>query len=171
MTRLAADGIPSDVLHFVFIGDPSAPGTGIWPNLEADMDSTLGASTTNFLLNLFHITGVLGNETPTDLYPATIYSFDPDPVPNFQQVFEEKGLFGALLDILYPHVEYLGLTPAQVADATTSTDGDLTFVHISDMGVNNPDAWLSAVFEHGAANSGLFQSLFDSLQLLFDNSY
>ena len=32
MTQLAADGIPSADLHFVFIGDPSLPG-GIWPNL------------------------------------------------------------------------------------------------------------------------------------------
>jgi hypothetical protein len=171
MTRLADAGIPSDDLHFVFIGDPSTPVTGVWSNLEADADATLGASTTNYLLTLFHINSVLGNVTPTDLYPATIYSFDPDPVPNFQQVFEEKGLFGALLDILGPHVEYLGLTPDQIADSTTSTDGDLNFVHISDSDVNNFDAELSAIFEHGAANSGLFQSISESLQLLFGISY
>jgi hypothetical protein len=135
------------------------------------MDAILGTKLTNFLLTLFHMNSVLGNETPDDLYPATIYSFDPDPVPNFSDVFEEKGLFGALLDIFGPHVEYLGLTPDQIADSTTSTDGELTFVHISDSDVNDPDAWLSAVFENGAANSGLFQSLSDSLQLLFDNSF
>jgi hypothetical protein len=171
MSRLEEAGIPSEDLHFVFIGDPSVPGTGAWPNLEADMDAVLGAKLTNFLLTLLDMNSVLGNETPDDLYPATIYSFDPDPVPNFQDVFEEKGLWGALLDILGPHVEYLGLTPDQIADSTTSTDGDLTFVDISDNDVNDLDAWLSAVFEHGAANSGLFQSISDSLQLLFDNSF
>jgi hypothetical protein len=169
MSRLAAAGIPSDDLHFVFIGDPSTPD-GVWQYLEAAMDATLGTSTTDFLLNLFHITGVLGNLTPDDLYPATIYSLDTDPVPNFQEVFETKGFWGALLDILGPHVEYLGLTPAQVADATTSIDGDLTYVDISG-DINDFDAWTSAVFEHGAANSGLFQSISDSLQLLFDNSF
>jgi PE-PPE domain len=169
MSRLEEAGIPSDDLHFVFIGDPSTPG-GLWPNLEAAMDQTLGASTTNSLLNLFQITGVLGNVTPDDLYPATIYSLDTDPVPNFQEVFQTKGLWGALLDVLGPHVEYLGLTPAQVADATTSTDGDLTYVDIPS-NINNFDAWIGAVFEHGAANSGLFQSVFDSLLLFFDHTF
>src|ERR1700761_450888 len=36
MTQLQADGIPSADLHFVFIGDPSMPVTGVWSNLEAD---------------------------------------------------------------------------------------------------------------------------------------
>ena len=171
MTRLEEAGIPSSDLHFVFIGDPSTPVTGVWSNLLADADSTLGASTANSLLNLFGITGVLGNVTPNDLYPATIYDLPGDPVPNFQEVFQQQGLFGALLEILYPHVWYLGLTPTQVADATTTTDGDLTFVNISDSDINGIDAWIGAVFDHGAADSGLFQSVFDSLELLFFNTY
>ena len=28
------DSIPLDDLHFVFIGDPSLEGTGVWPNLD-----------------------------------------------------------------------------------------------------------------------------------------
>jgi hypothetical protein len=171
MSRLEAAGIPSADLHFVFIGDPSTPITGAWSNLEADMDSVLGPSLTNTLLMDLDMNSVLGNVTPDDVYPATIYSFGPDPVSNFQQVFEAKGLGGALLDILGPHVEYLGLTPAQISDATTSTDGDLTFVNISDNGVNNLDAWLTALLEHGVADSGPFQSVFQSLELLFFNTY
>jgi PE-PPE domain len=171
MSRLEAAGIPSADLHFVFIGDPSTPVTGVWSNLEPDMDSTLGTSTTNYLLNLLDLNSTLGNVTPDDLYPATIYSFELDPVSNFQQVFEVKGLFGALLDILGPHVEYLGLTPAEIADATTVIDGDLTFVNISDSGVNNADAWLTALLEHGVADSNPLQSVFQSLELLFFNTY
>jgi hypothetical protein len=170
MTQLQADGIPSDDLHFVFIGDPSLPG-GIWPNLEPDMDAVLGPSLTNTLLTDFNFGAVLGNLTPDDLYPATIYSLDTDPVPNFQDVFESQGLYGALLDIFGPHVEYLGLTPDQVADATTTTNGDLTLVDISDADINNADAWLSAVFEHGAAGSGLLESVFQSLELFFTNTF
>lgn len=169
MTRLAEAGIPSSDLHFVFIGDPSTPG-GAWSTLEAAMDAALGTSLTNYLLNLFHINDVLGNLTPDDLYPTTIYSLDTDPVPNFQAVYEAQGLWGALLNVVGPHVEYLGLTPAQVADATTSTDGDLTYVDISG-NINNVDAWISAVFSHGASNSGLIHSVAGSLQLFFDNSY
>ncbi|HTZ13196.1 MAG TPA: PE-PPE domain-containing protein [Mycobacterium sp.] len=170
MTQLQADGIPSDDLHFVFIGDPSLPG-GIWPNLEPDMDAVLGPSLTNTLLTDFNFGAVLGNVTPDDLYPATIYSLATDPVPNFQDVFEAKGLYGALLDIFGPHVEYLGLTPTEVADATTTTNGDLTLVDISDADINNADAWLSAVFEHGAAGSGLLESVFESLQLFLTNTF
>ncbi len=169
MTQLAEaqNPIPPGDLHFVFIGDPSFPVTGVWTNLQADMDATLGPRLTDYLLTRFDMTQVLGNVTPNDLYPATIYTFDHDPVPDFQQVFDEKGLFGALLGILGPHVEYLGLTPAQVADATTTTDGDLTFQNISDSDVHNIDAWLSAVFVHGAANDGLLQSVLDSIHLFF----
>ncbi len=169
MTQLAEaqNPIPPGDLHFVFIGDPSTPVTGAWSNLEPDMTATLGPHLTDYLLTRFDMTQVLGNVTPNDLYPATIYSFDPDPVANFQQVFDEKGLFGALLGILGPHVEYLGLTPAEIANATTSTDGDLTFQNISDSGVHNFDAWLSALLEHGVANSDPLQSVFDSIQLFF----
>ena len=171
MTQLEADkNIPTDDLHFVFIGDPSLPG-GIWPNLEPDMDALLGPSLTNTLLTDFNFDAVLGNLTPDDLYPATIYSLDTDPVPNFQDVFEANGLLGALLDIFGPHVEYLGLTPTEVADATTTTNGDLTLVDISDGDINNVDAWLSAVFEHGAAGSGLLESVFESLQLYLTNMF
>jgi hypothetical protein len=170
MTQLQADGIPSDDLHFVFIGDPSLPG-GIWPNLEPDMDALLGPSLTNTLLTDFNFGAVLGNLTPDDLYPATIYSLDTDPVPNFQDDFEAKGLLGALLDVFGPHVEYVGLTPTEVADATTTTNGDLTLVDISDADIYNADAWLSAVFEHGAFGSGLLESVFQSLQLFLTNTF
>jgi hypothetical protein len=170
MTQLQADGIPSDDLHFVFIGDPSLPG-GVWPNIVADADSVLGASTTNALLTDFGIDGVLGNLTPTDLYPTTIYSLDGDGVADFQQDFEEGGLLQTIEGLFVNHVEYLGLTPEQVADATTTTNGDLTLVDISDADVNNFDAWISAVFEHGAAGSGLLESVINSLDLFLTNSF
>jgi hypothetical protein len=170
MSRLEAAGIPSDDLHFVFIGDPSL-ATGIGPNLMAALDSVLGPAKADSILTLLGMDSAVEGVTPDDLYPATIYSLDTDPVANFQQVFEAKGLDGALLDIFGPHVEYLGLTPAQIADATTSTDGDLTFVDISDSDVNNVDAWLTALLEHGVADSGPFQSVFESLELAFFNTY
>ncbi|MEO6793322.1 MAG: PE-PPE domain-containing protein [Mycobacterium sp.] len=170
MTRLAEAGIPSEYLHFVFIGDPSTPD-GIWQHLEAAMEATLGASLTNYLLTLFGITDVLGNLTPNDLYPATIYGLPGDPVSNFQEVYSSDGLWGALLSVLGPHVWYLGLTPEQVADATSSIDGSLTYVDINDSDINGFDAWINAVFSGGAANSGLFESVWDSLQLLFNNFF
>jgi hypothetical protein len=169
MTQLAEAGIPSDDLHFVFIGDPSLPG-GIWPNLIPDMDTIFGSSLTNSILTVVGLDGVLGNLTPDDLYPATIYTLAGDGVADFQQDFTAGGLLGTIEGLFVQHVEYLGLTPTQVADATTSTDGDLTFVDISD-NINNFDAWISAVFEHGAAGSGLIESVLESLQLYFTNMF
>ena len=64
------------------------------------------------------------------------------------------------------------MTPAEIADATTSTaPGSLiTNVDIPDT-FNNADAWLSAVFEHGAAGSGLLESVFQSLEFYLTNSF
>jgi PE-PPE domain len=169
MTQLEEAGIPSDDLHFVFIGDPSLPGA-VWPNLVPDMDSIFGASETNTILTDLGFDGVLGNLTPDDLYPATIYTLDTDGVADFQEDFESGGLLSTISHLFIQHVEYLGLTPTQVADATTTTDGDLTLVDISD-NINNGDAWLSAVFEHGAAGSGLLESVLESLELYFTNTF
>jgi hypothetical protein len=170
MSQLEAYGIPSQDLHFVFIGDPSLPD-GVWPNIVADMDSVLGSSTTNTLLTDFGIDGVLGNLTPTDLYPTTIYTLDGDGVAQFQQDFESGGLLQDIEGLFIQHVEYLGLTPTEVADSTTTVDNLVTNVDISINDVNQFDTWLSAVFEHGAAGSGLLESLINSIDLFFTNSF
>jgi len=171
MTQLEADGIPSADLHFVFIGDPSLADTGVWPNLVPDLDSLFGTSVTNTLLTDLGFDGVLGNVTPDDLYPTTIYSLDGDGVAQFQPDFESGGLLGTIEGLFLQHVEYLGLTPAEIADASITTNGaDLTYVDIPD-NFNNGDAWLSAVFEHGAAGSGLLESVFQSIELYLTNSF
>ena len=164
------DSIPLDDLHFVFIGDPSLEGTGVWPNLVPDLDSIFGSTLTDKLLTDFGFDGVLGNLTPTDLYPTTIYTLDTDGVADFQKDFESGGLISTISHLFIQHVEYLGLTPDQVANAMTTTDGNLTLVNISD-NINNADAWLSAVFEHGAAGSGLLESVFQSLELYLTNMF
>jgi hypothetical protein len=172
MSRLAADHIPSADLHFVFIGDPSLADTGAWPNLLPDLDSLLGTSLTNTLLTDLGFDGILGNVTPDNIYPTTIYTLDGDGVAQFQPDFESGGLLGTIEGLFLQHVEYLGLTPAEIADGTTSTDpGSLiTNVDIPDT-FNNADAWLSAVFEHGAAGSGLLESVFQSLEFYLTNSF
>jgi hypothetical protein len=161
MTQLAQDGIPGDELHFVFIGDPSTPG-GISPNLEPDLAAILGPGIANFVINLGDMKGAGGIVTPDDLYPVTIYTLDTDGIADFQEDFKAGGLSDADVHQTFQHLEYMGLTPAEVANATTSTDGDITYIDMSD-NINNLDAWFSA-FEHGIASSGLFESIFDSLQ-------
>jgi PE-PPE domain len=166
------DMIPSADLHFVFIGDPSLPETGLWPNLVPDLDSLIGPEKTSTILTNLGFDQVLGNVTPDDLYPATIYSLDGDSVAQFQPVFESSGLLGTIWHLFTTHVEYLGLTPEEIANATISTDpnSSLTLVDIPDT-FNNADAWLSAVFEHGAAGSGLLESVWQSIELYLTNSF
>jgi hypothetical protein len=164
------DSIPSADLHFVFIGDPSLADTGIWPNLVPDLDSLFGTTLTNTIVTDLGFGAVLGNVTPYDIYPTTIYSLDGDGVPQFQQDFESGGLLGTIEGLFLQHVEYLGLTPEELALATTTTQGDLTLVDIPDT-FNNADAWLSAVFEHGAAGSGLLESVFQSVELYLTNMF
>ncbi len=115
------------------------------------------------------VDSVLANVTPDDLYPATIYTLDGDGVADFQQDFTAGGLLDSLYNLFTTHAEYLGLTPDQIANATTSTNGDLTLVDISD-NINNADAWIGAL-EHGIGSSGLFESLFQSLELYFTNTF
>ncbi|MFZ1164192.1 PE-PPE domain-containing protein [Mycobacterium sp.] len=185
-SMLHGDSIPLDSLHFVFIGDPSLEDTGIWApsaadpsqsNLEYDLASLIGPEKTDHILTALGIVAndgigqqVLGNVTPTDLYPATIYTLEGDSVAQFQQVFESSGLLGTIWHLFTTHVEYLGLTPEDIAAATTTTDGNLTLVDIPDT-FNNAGAWLSAVFEHGAAGSGLLESVWQSLELYLTNSF
>jgi len=173
MTQLAEDGIPSADLHFVFIGDPSLPG-GIGPNLMPDLDSLIGSSMTNTILTDLGLSdlgvySVLANATPDDLYPATIYTLDGDGVADFQQDFTAGGLQDALYNLFTTHAEYLGLTPTQIADATTSIDGDLTNIDISD-NINSFDALIGAL-DNGIGSSGLFESLFESLELYLTNMF
>ncbi|WP_292980771.1 PE-PPE domain-containing protein [Mycobacterium sp.] len=170
MARLEADGIPSDDLHFVFIGDPSLAETGVWPNLVADLDGILGTNLTNTILIDLGFDGVLGNVTPDDIYPTTIYTLAGDGVADFQNVWDENGILGSLYGLFVTHVEYLGLTPAEIDAATTTVDNLITNVDIPDT-FNDAAAWLSAVFEHGAANSGLLESVFNSLELYLTNSF
>ena len=129
-----------------------------------------GTTLTDKILTDLNFDQVLHNLTPTDLYPATIYSLDTDGVADFQQDFESGGLLSTISHLFIQHVEYLGLTPDQVANAMTTPDGNLTLVDISD-NINNADAWLSAVFEHGAAGSGLLESVFQSLELYLTNMF
>ena len=173
MTQLAEDGIPSADLHFVFIGDPSLP-SGIGPNLMADLSSLIGSTEANTILTDLGLSdlgvySVLANATPDDLYPATIYTLDGDGVADFQQDFNAGGLLDSLYNLFTTHAEYLGLTTTQIADATTSIDGDLTNIDISD-NINSFDALIGAL-DNGIGSSGLFESLFESLQLYLTNMF
>lgn len=169
MTQLAAAGVPSDVLHFVFIGSP-ATEDGIWPNVVAGLEAVFGPDITNFIIQIFDLEDVLGLVTPNDLYPTTIYSIDHDFASDWQGNFDTWGLLGELVPGLIRHGEYLGLTPDQIADATTSIDGLLTYVDISDE-IDNIGAAINAIANGGILGSGIFQAMYDSLVFALTGSF
>lgn len=190
---LAQDGIPSADLHFVFIGDPS-DANGIATNIYADLvqlfgGGTTGTTTTNDLLSAineaqFAPGGLLSGDTPHNLYPTTVYTIDTDGVASWQEDWNATLAHGGspleafgngLYHFFTTHVEYLGLTPAEVASGVPTTDGLTTTINIpdgSDTGaiINDTTALVDA-FSHGVANSGAISALLYTVEDLFNPAY
>jgi hypothetical protein len=191
---LAQDGIPQDDLHFVFIGDPS-DANGIATNIYGDLiqlfgGGTTGTTLTDDLLNAinedqFAPGGLLAGYTPDDLYPTTVYTIDTDGVADWQEDWnaalaaDNGNALDALGNGIYhfftTHVEYLGLTPAEVASGVATTDDLTTTITIpdgSDVGtvINDTTALVDA-FSHGVADSGAITALLDTIEDLFNPAY
>ncbi|MGB3893883.1 MAG: PE-PPE domain-containing protein [Mycolicibacter sinensis] len=150
MAQLAHDGVNPQLLHFVFIGDPS-DANGSWPGNTSD---TLWD-------RLFDMPILNGNLTPNEAFPATIYTFPGDPVADASS--------NSMLGLFYEHVMYLGLTPEQVADHTATTDGMLTNIDISG-DIDQFSAWLNA-FGNGLLDSAGLDALFNSIVAFIYNAF
>ncbi len=186
--------IPKDDLHFVFIGDPS-DANGIATNIYADLvqlfgGGTTGTDMTDFLLKAinedqFAPGGLLAGDTPNDLYPTTIYDINTDGVADWQEDWNAAlaadygnpwaALGNGLYHFFTTHVEYLGLTPEEIASGVATTDGLTTTITIpdgSDMGaiINDGTALLDA-FSHGVADSGAITALLNTVEDLFSPAY
>jgi hypothetical protein len=191
---LAKDGIPQADLHFVFIGDPST-ADGVAPNIHNDLVQLFGggASGTSFTDSLLKFVnedqfapgGPLAGVTPNDLYQTTIYTIHTDGVADWQKDWDTalatnngnawEALGNALYHLASTHLEYLGLTPADVATGVATTDGLTTTITIPDgadpgAAINDSAAWMAA-FPNGLGDSGLWSSLAESLQDIFNPAY
>lgn len=192
--KVLAATIPQDDLHFVFIGDPS-DANGIATNIYSDLvqlfgGGTTGTTLTNDLLTAtnedqFAPGGSLVGDTPDDLYQTTIYTIDTDGVADWQEDWNAAlaandgntlaALGSGIFHFFTTHVEYLGLTPADVASGIATTDGLTTTITIpdgSDPGtlINDPTALVDA-FAHGIADSGAFTALLQTVEDLFNPAY
>jgi hypothetical protein len=141
MAQLAHDGVDPQALHFVFIGDPSA-ATGVWSD-------PAGATTTSDLYGLLN-----GFQTPNEAFTTTVYTFPGDPVADYAS--------NSMLGLLWEHVMYMGLTPAEVADHTAATDGMITNIDISG-DIDQLSTWVNALFGGGLIDSGVWTGLVNSL--------
>jgi hypothetical protein len=107
--QLQADGIPSDDLNFVMVGDSASAEGGF---LSAFIDE-MPASWQPYIVDAFKEFGadsVLGQVTPTGLYPTEVYSLSGDGWTNYDFGLNDAGLFS-------DHLEYLGLTPDEIGSA------------------------------------------------------
>ncbi len=185
--------IPKDDLHFVFIGDPS-DANGIATNIYADLVQLFGGGTTGTTLTNDVLTainedqfapgGSLAGLTPDNLYETTIYTIDTDGVADWQEDWNAVIAAGgspldALGNDLYhfftTHVEYLGLTPEEVASGVATTVGSTTTITIPDGAdtgaIINDGAALLGAFTHGVADSGAITGLIDTIEDLFNPAY
>ncbi len=192
--KVLAATIPQDDLRFVFIGDPS-DANGIATNIYPDLvqlfgGGTTGTTLTNDLLTAinedqFAPGGSLAGLTPDNLYPTTIYTIDTDGVADWQEDWnaalaaDNGNAFDALGNAIYhfftTHVEYLGLTPTEVASGVATTEDLTTTITIpdgSDAGtlINDTTALVDA-FSHGVADSGPLMALVQTVEDLFNPAY
>jgi hypothetical protein len=131
--QLYADGIPSADLHFVLVGDSASAEGGFLNSFIASLPEWLQQYETQALLNA-GIGDVLGATTPDNYYPTDVYTLSGDGWANWDDGANVLGLVST-------HLEYLGLTPAEVATATVSAVDDMTtYLTINSADVNGWDA-------------------------------
>jgi hypothetical protein len=123
--QLYADKIPTSDLHFVMIGD-SASAEGGFLNAFVDSFPQPLQQPLTELLTLLDITAPgLGATTPDNLYQTDVYSLSGDGWANWD---DGANIGGLLTD----HLEYLGLTPAEIATAGAPLVDDLTSYYTID---------------------------------------
>ncbi len=109
MSQLARDGVPSDDVHFVLVGDIQNPNGGF----ETTFDFPAGNT------GVFTAFGTpLLPATPSDLYPTDIYTFEYDGSADFPH-YPSNLLsdLNAYVGIFLGHFLYEDLTPAQINNA------------------------------------------------------
>jgi hypothetical protein len=116
--ELASQGVPSDDVHFVLVGDESAPNGGM---LER-FDLPDGTQPSIPSLGL-----TFSGPEASDLYPTDVYTHEYDGFADFPQYpINPLSDLNAVLGIVFEHVTYPGLTAEQVSDAiqlpTSSAD-------------------------------------------------
>jgi hypothetical protein len=129
-------GIDSKALDFVMVGD-SASSQGGFLNTFLDEFPT---SWQPYIIDWFKEFGadsVLGQVTPNDLFPTQVYSLSGDGWSIYDNGLNNAGLFS-------DHLEYLGLTPQEIASAGEPfKDGLTEYFTIQDSMVNSLEALLT----------------------------
>ncbi|MEO6793255.1 MAG: PE-PPE domain-containing protein [Mycobacterium sp.] len=119
MQQLADQGVPSDYVHFVLLGNESAPNGGMLTRFDLPAGShpdipSLGLTFTG--------------PQPSDLYPTDVYTNEYDGFAAFPQYpIDFLSVLNAVMGIAFQHATYPGLTPEDISDAVLlpTSDADI----------------------------------------------
>jgi hypothetical protein len=109
MSELAQQGVPSDDVHFVLVGDPQSPNGGFVNTFDFPAGNTSAFTAFDQSFE---------PATPSDLYPTDIYALEYDGFADFPHyttnlLSDLNAYFGVFL----AHFIYLDLTPDQINSA------------------------------------------------------
>jgi hypothetical protein len=130
--QLADYGIPENALHFVMVGDSASAEGGFLNTFVGSLPESWQQPAAELLTQL-GVSPVIGVTTPDNLYPTDVYSLSGDGWANWDNGANLLGMFT-------DHLEYLGLTPAEISSATLSTVGLTDYYTISSAGVDGLSA-------------------------------
>ncbi len=109
MQQLQTDGVPSDDVHFVMVGDPVNPDGGFMNTFDFPAGNTSAFSPLDVPFE---------PATPSDLYPTDIYTLEYDGFADFPHYTTNLlSDLNAMLGFFLAHFTYLDLSPEQVDNA------------------------------------------------------
>ena len=109
MPQLQADGVPSDDVHFVLVGDLVNPNGGFMNTFDFPAGNTSAFSALDVPFE---------PAAPSDLYPTDIYTLEYDGFADFPHYTTNLlSDLNAMLGFFLEHTTYLNLTPDQINNA------------------------------------------------------
>lgn len=109
MQQLADQGVPSDYVHFVLIGNENLPNGGMLSRFDLP---------TGTYPELPSVGMTFSGAAPADLFPTTVYTTEYDGFANFPQYpLNFLSTINAVMGIIFAHTTYLGLSPEEIANA------------------------------------------------------
>src|ERR1700744_3657759 len=109
MQQLQADGVPSDDVHFVLVGDPVNPNGGFMNTFDFPAGNTSAFTALDIPFE---------PATPSGLYPTDIYTLEYDGFADFPHYTTNLlSDLNAMLGFFLEHISYLNLTPDQINNA------------------------------------------------------
>lgn len=117
MQQLHALGVPSDLVHFMLVGNSANPNGGIMSAFDIPPGTKLNIPAWDL---------TWGNPTPNNLYPTDVYTLEYDGYADFPRypinIFSD---LNAIVGGITKHLVYLGLEPSQITNAIQlPTSGD-----------------------------------------------